>query len=164
MRYVKSNDGKRRVCCFCSPRLRGLLNNRTIGGRKKRQPPAEGGQNRTAGCRKTTKPHDRGAGKRQPPAGVAKIAQQSAEKRQNRTIGVRENDSPPQGGPKSHSWVQKNDKTARSVCGKNDSPPQGRAKIAQLGAEKRQNRMIEVRLKKRMELNGIEPMTSRVRF
>ena len=70
MRYVKSNDGKRRVRCFCSPRLRGLLNNRTIGG-----------------AEKTTAP----------PAGVAKIAQLGAEKRQNRTIGVRENDSPPAG-------------------------------------------------------------------
>ena len=54
--------------------------------------------------------------------------------------------------------------TARSGGGKNDSPPAGGAKIAQLGAEKRQNRTIGVRLKKRMELNGIEPMTSRVRF
>ncbi len=87
------------------------------------------------------------------PQGGAKIAQLGAEKRQNRTIGVRENDSPPQGWPKSRNRVQKNDKTARSVCGKNDSPPQGRTKIAQLGAEKRQNRMIGVRLKKK---NGAE--------
>ena len=30
----------------------------------------------------------------------------------NRTIGGRKKRQPPQGGPKSHSWVQKNDKTA----------------------------------------------------
>ena len=39
--------------------------------------------------------------------------------------------------------------TARSGGGKNDSPPAGGAKIAQLGAEKRQNRTIGVRLKKK---------------
>ncbi len=116
MRYVKSNDGKRRVCCFCSPRLRGLLNNRTIGVRKKRQPP-------------------------------------------------------PQGWPKSHSWVQKNDKTARSGCGKTTAPRRGGQNRAtecrktikphDRGAEKTtapprrggQNRTIGVRLKKK---NGAE--------
>ena len=89
--------GKGEFAVFVAPRLRGLLNNRTIGGRKKRQPP--------------------------------------------------------QGWPKPRNRVQKNDKTARSGCGKNDSPPQGGAKIAQLGAEKRQNRTIGVRLKKK---NGAE--------
>ena len=112
MRYVKSNDGKRRVCCFCSPRLRGLLNNRTIGGRKKRQPPQRGakiaqlgaekrqnrtiggrkkrqpprrdGQNRATECRKTIKPHDRGAEKTTAPRRGG----------QNRTAGCRKTTKP----------------------------------------------------------------------
>ena len=53
--------GKGEFAVFVAPRLRGLLNNRTIGGRKKRQPPQRG----------------------------AKIAQLGAEKRQNRMIEVR---------------------------------------------------------------------------
>ena len=126
MRYVKSNDGKRRVCCFCSPHLRGLLNNRTIGGRKKRQPPAGGG---------------------------AKIAQLGAEKRQNRTIGVRENDSPRRGDQNCATECRKTIKPHDRGAEKTTAPRRGGAKIAQLGAEKRQNRTIGVRLKKK---NGAE--------
>ena len=125
MRYVKSNDGKRRVCCFCSPRLRGLLNNRTIGGRKKRQPPQRG----------------------------AKIAQLGAEKRQNRTIGVRENDSPRRGDQNCATECRKTIKPHDRGAEKTTAPRRGGAKIAQLGAEKRQNRTIGVRLKKK---NGAE--------
>ena len=136
MRYVKSNDGKRRVCCFCSPRLRGLLNNRTIGGRKKRQPPQRG----------------------------AKIAQLGAEKRQNRTIGVRENDSPRRG-----------DQNCATECRKTIKPHDRGAEKTTAPRRGGQNRTAGCRKttkphdrgaakKKRMELNGIEPMTSRVRF
>ena len=50
--------------------------------------------------------------------------------------GGGKNDSPRRGGPKSHSWVQKNDKTARSGCGKTTAPA-GVTKIAQQSAEKR---------------------------
>ena len=127
MRYVKSNDGKRRVCCFCSPHLRGLLNNRTIGGRKKRQPPRRGG---------------------------AKIAQLGAEKRQNRTIGGRKKRQPPAGGGQNRATeCRKTIKPHDRGAEKTTAPPQGVAKIAQLGAEKRQNRTIGVRLKKK---NGAE--------